>query len=599
MKKYFVLETLDDIIIGSSNAAAFSAQTLDYIPGSAVMGAVCSLYGKKDLAADTLNLFFQENMTVFSDFLPLTSDGEETLPAPMSIHYVKKTQAPFFNFLNKEVKDEEKQYKQVRGDNRTGRFAKFSPDKTVTARTAIDYATNTAKTSALYNRDAIASGQRFLGYCDIPDTLEKGKRPANENRTEDKIAKARAEVFDVLQDGRILRIGAGRGSEYGRVLVHDVTAAMEKLNKTRNEKLPDPGMPENGKRKLVLWCLSNAEFLDAVTSYDSPIPDNPAMLWALARENIVPCFLPGESFVRTGKTRYYNNARGGLDSARVFVARGSVLVYEYEYSGDEERLKTILGNLQNEGCGLSRQLGFGRVMVNPDWISQGELKDDVPLFESGFKFAPEGSSLHAADSSQDPDKDPEVQWLKEMAAGRVLSLGIDDMAADLLKKILDIYSSARTYLGIKNDTDFGPGKTQWQSLRSALCSLSSLDRTKEAILEKIKEVTIGGKEENRAGKEMQEDDIWNIKFLYDGRSAQQAQQTAVVERSFEECFRALVEDKIGAEGSTPELVLNALIRCLDLNFTLHDPRIKTDLDILLKNSGPKQKSGNKKEEKRK
>ncbi|MBQ3682358.1 MAG: hypothetical protein II922_04680 [Succinimonas sp.] len=237
--------------------------------------------------------------------------------------------------------------------------------------------------------------------------------------------------------------------------------------------------------------------------------------------------------------------------------------------------------------------------MTPPPFTHRELKDDVPLFESGFKFAPEGSSLHAADSSQDPDKDPEVQWLKEMAAGRVLSLGIDDMAADLLKKILDIYSSARTYLGIKNDTDFGPGKTQWQSLRSALCSLSSLERTKEAILEKIKEVAVGGKEENRAGKEMQEDDIWNIKFLYDGRSAQQAQQTAVVERSFEECFRTLVEDKIGAEGSTPELVLNALIRCLDLNFTLHDPRIKTDLDILLKNSGPKQKSGNKKEEKRK
>ena len=48
MKKYFVLETLDDVIIGSSNAAAFVSETLDYIPGSTVMGAVCSLYGRQD-----------------------------------------------------------------------------------------------------------------------------------------------------------------------------------------------------------------------------------------------------------------------------------------------------------------------------------------------------------------------------------------------------------------------------------------------------------------------------------------------------------------------------------------------------------------------
>lgn len=597
MKKYFVLETLDDVIIGSSNAAAFSAQTLDYIPGSAVMGAVCSLYGRGDLAADTLNLFFQENMTVFSDFLPLTKEGEETRPAPMSFHYEKrKTNAPFLNFLKEGVKDETKQYKQVRGDNRTSGFAQFSPDKAVTARTAIDYETNTAKTSALYNRDAIAAGQLFLGCCSIPDTLENGRGSGNDSRSGDKIAAARAAVFDILKDGSILRIGAGRGSEYGRARVHDVTAAMEDLNKAKG--LPDPGTPVNGKRKLVLWCLSNAEFLDAVTSYDSPVPDNPAMLWALARENIAPVFQPGSSFVRTGKTRYYNNARGGLDSARVFVARGSVLVYEYEYSGDEARLPAILGALQEEGCGLSRQMGFGRIMVNPEClVSQGELKDGARLFASGFKYAAAGASRSAQDSSGDAREAREVQWLKEMAAARLFSAEIEDLAGKLLKRILDIYLSARKYLGIGKDTDIGPGTTQWQSLRSALCSLSSCKASREDILLKIREVAIGGKEENRGGKEMQEDDIWNVKFLYDSSHGAQA-QAMVAERSFEECFSELVEDLISKDGKDPELALCALIRCFDLNFTLKDPRIYSDLDSLAKKSGQKKNAGNKKEEKR-
>ena len=89
MKKWFVLETVDDIIIGKTNAKAFDSDTLGYIPGSTVMGTVCSLYGRDEFEADTLNLFFQENMAVFSDFLPLTADGKETLPAPMCLHKEK------------------------------------------------------------------------------------------------------------------------------------------------------------------------------------------------------------------------------------------------------------------------------------------------------------------------------------------------------------------------------------------------------------------------------------------------------------------------------------------------------------------------------
>ena len=573
MKKYFVLETLDDVIIGSSNAAAFVSETLDYIPGSTVMGAVCSLYGRQDLEPDTLNLFFQENMTVFSDFLPLTRDGEETLPAPMSLHYDKQNREPLLNFLKKGLKRDDKQYKQLRGDQRDSKFKSASPDKNITARTAIDYKTNTAKESALYNRDALTAGQCFLGYCLIPDSFEND-RPGNSKRTKEAIEKARGAIFDILKDGRVIRLGGSRGSEFGRVRIHEVTDSA----KMAQNSVPEPGSADaDGNRQLVLWCLSNAEFLDAVTSYDSPVPDNPDMLWALSQNGINATFKPRDSFVRSGKTRLYNNKRGGLESARVFVCRGSVLVYEYTYQGDEAALKTILQKLQEEGVGLSRHLGCGRVLVNPSClVSQGEIEKGVKLFESGFLFKPAAdssvNSKSAASGVFGNDEDLEVQWLKDMHKFALEDAAIGKLSGKLLAKIVDLYKAGRSYLGIKDDDDFGPGKTQWMALKTALTSLLSQDFKQDDIKKKIKGVTVAGKAENRNGKDMQEDKIWNIKLEFLSQNHE--------EQAFDDCFLKLVEQLISAKGSSPLRVCKAIVRCIERYLSLHDPRDPKELKAL-------------------
>ena len=588
MKKYFVLETLDDVIIGSCNAAAFVSETLDYIPGSTVMGAVCSLYGREELEPDTLNLFFQENMTVFSDFLPLTEEGEETLPAPMSLHYEKKKhkkqekqkQNPLLNFLKKGLKREDKQYKQLRGDQRDSKFKSASPDKTITARTAIDYKTNTAKESALYNRDALTAGQCFLGYCLIPDSFEND-RPGNSNRSADAIKKARDAIFDILKDGRVIRLGGSRGSEFGRVRIHEVTDS----SKMAQNSVPESGPADSkGKRQLVLWCLDNAEFLDAVTSYDSPVPDNPDMLWALSQNGINATFKPGDSFVRSGKTRLYNNKRGGLESARVYVCRGSVLVYEYTYQGNEAELKTILQQLQEEGVGLSRHLGCGRVLVNPSCLisqgeiklgSQGEIEKGAKLFESEFRFkqaADSSVNYKSAASGSSGKPDLEVQWLEEMHKFALEDTAIVKLSNKLLANIIDLYEAGRSYLGIRAGDEFGPGKTQWMALKTALIDLLTDKFGKDDIRKKIKGVTVAGKAENRQGKEMQEDKVWNIKLQYRTNDHK--------ERAFDDCFLSLVDQLFSEKGNSPSRVCKAIVRCIELRLSLHDPRDPKELEEL-------------------
>ena len=594
MKKWFVLETIDDIIIGTTNAGAFVSATQGYIPGSTVMGTVCALYGRDNFEADTLNLLFQENMAEFSDFLPLNAEGRETFPAPMCLHAEKSHDSSsevLLNFLKSGVKESFKQYNQIRGDNRDSRFFSYSIRQTVTARTAIDYKTDTARKSALYSRNSIAAGQCFLGCCRIPDSLTEGRAAAG-SRSATAIEEARDAVFDILRDGRVLRIGASRGSEYGRVRVHDVTALMES---SASRQKPESGtvLPD-GKRELVLWCLSNTEFLDALTSYDSPVPDNSGMLWALARRNIRAEFVPERSFIRTGRTRYFNNARGGLDSARVYIARGSVLTYTYDYSGAD--LPGILRDLEEEGIGISRQLGFGRVMVNPHFLlTEGVSGAESPLFESGFTFYRDRFS----DADDSYLKDPEVRWLGEQLQARRDWESIEKLAELFLKRVAEMYESARRYCGIGKETDFGPGKTQWQALRDVLGGLFSESITKDRLLAAVLRVTVAGKEETQKGAELKPDDIWNIYCLFQGCTN--------VEITFGSAFQKLVQDLIrdavrlqmeenaekaektekarkaeNAEKAAPGLACRGIIRCLDHNMTLLNPRVYSELQQLKK-----------------
>ncbi len=600
MKKWFVLETVDDIIIGKTNAKAFDSDTLGYIPGSTVMGTVCSLYGRDEFEADTLNLFFQENMAVFSDFLPLTADGKETLPAPMCLHKEKshdRNKAEvLLNFLNPEAKESDRQYNQIRGDNRDSRFGTWNLKQTVTARTAIDYDTDTAKKSALYNRNSIARGQCFLGYCLIPDSLEQG-RSDNGSRTSAKVQEARKAVFEILREGSVLRIGASRGSEYGRVRVHDVTHLMEQDQVRR--KLPDPGAVREveregekaGERELVLWCLSNAEFLDAVTSYDSGTPDNPGMLWALERHGITAKFNPKRSFIRTGKTRFFNNARGGLDSAKVYISRGSVLVYDYVYSGED--LPEILGKLEEEGIGISRQLGFGRVLVNPPFLVSGKaVGEQSRLFESDFSFVPDDGKNDAyadEEKSRIFKTDREVLWLKDSVKCRNDGYETDKFAGIFLNRVLELYKFARKYCGVANETDFGPGNTQWQYLKDLLRQLSFGNISGERLRATIKKVTVAGKENSQNGENLAPDDIWNIYCQFNSSSNE--------EISFGDAFAGLVEKlqrEAGQNGREASwLVCKAIIRCIELKISLHDPRIFREIDKLQSNDNESDGNQNK------
>ena len=83
---------------------------------------------------------------------------------------------------------------------------------------------------------------------------------------------------------------------------------------------------------------------------------------------------------------------------------------------------------------------------------------------------------------------------------------------------------------------------------------------------------MAGKAENRNGKDMQEDKIWNIKLEFLSQNHE--------EQAFDDCFLKLVEQLISAKGSSPSRVCKAIVRCIERYLSLHDPRDPKELKAL-------------------
>ena len=92
MRTYYYAEAVDNLVISRDHAVTFENETLDYIPGSVVLGALASeIYQDNSCSDDEKFSLFQNNSSNrFSNAYPLkvTSSGnsvhgETVLPTPL------------------------------------------------------------------------------------------------------------------------------------------------------------------------------------------------------------------------------------------------------------------------------------------------------------------------------------------------------------------------------------------------------------------------------------------------------------------------------------------------------------------------------------
>ena len=409
------IELLDDCVFSASSATEGGHESLDRVPGAALLGAAAGRLYTGLERSDAFTVFHSGKIR-FGDGLPW--DGCSVgWPVPRCWHYPKTQDAAEGGFLDAErlynfaLKDkptlpDNEQPKQLRDGyvHADGRYSK--PAHSLRLKTAIDPAKGRADEGRLFGYDALHRGQTFLSVIEADDGVE------------DTLFERLVETLtgDVL-------LGRSRSAEYGRARVTPV-------------ELPD--MPKPGKTgdSLTLWLLSDLALNDA---YGQPTlqPDGEAL------------GLPGaqvvwdRTFLRGRRYSPWNAARHGYDRERLVLEAGGVITLRLNgHSRDE-----AIARLENS-VGLYREAGLGRLWIDP------------PLLQSVHPaFA--GRSAAKPDTTTAPEPDhPLVGWLKA-AAGVDWKTEAEQRAREFEKTYLNMLEASRRLNGIPDGVAYGPSRSQW------------------------------------------------------------------------------------------------------------------------------------------
>jgi CRISPR-associated protein Csx10 len=205
------------------------------------------------------------------------------------------------------------------------------------------------------------------------------------------------------------------------------------------EKIDAPfKMPETlSSGGLVLLCMSDLEALD---EYGEPT-FTPTLSDLV--EGAKGTLDVKRSFIRSHRMSLFNRARGGFDGEHQLITKGSVLVFKDVEGLDTEKLEA--------GIGINKQLGFGQVWTNPNWLAMPTLT--LPLFQTAQLQRQTESKVKIADS-------PFIRFVKNQAGLDEQAMKNKQVAQSMLQQAVNAYYQARIYNHIINAYDAGPSSSQ-------------------------------------------------------------------------------------------------------------------------------------------
>lgn len=416
------------LIVSQQAASAGAHQTLDYLPGSTLLGLAASrLYAALDShSAWTL---FHSGQVRFGDALPL-ADGEIGYPIPLCWHAYKGEPAQEHGRLlaanlfdpTRLAADPTRQPVQLRGGYATASGRLLSPERQQTLKTAIDRRTGMAAESQLFGYEALSAGQRFRFMLNADDDIQ----PALWQRLQDALSGSAS-------------LGRSRSAQFGRVRIERGDDAERCASAT-------------GGDRLTLWLLSDL----------------------LLEEHGQPCLIPhphllglpegsrwlGEaSFLRSRRYSPYNAYRRHYDSERQVISRGSVLRYALPRPLNAEECQRL-----QQGLGLQIESGLGCVWANP------------PLLEAAQpRFASAGSQQQTAVPCPTMPDSCLIRALHARRQRRLGDVQPEEKARELFAALCERIREARRYLataaGVPISTTIGshtvtaPGRSQWGRLK--------------------------------------------------------------------------------------------------------------------------------------
>lgn len=429
--------TLQDDIVVSASPVTVGHQSLDYIPGNALLGVVAGrLYEER---SDASWRIFHSGAVSFGDALPMV-EGRPTSPIPICWHYGKgetykqgaRIDADKVTSSTAELIAQKLQPKQLRAGYIDPWGITCQTRKREVLKTAINPESGRASEGQLFSYQTLERGQRF---CAV-------------------IYGVSASDLEVVREqlGGELRLGRSRSAQFGRA-----TCSCSGV-----ERVPAPVAAD---QRLILWLLSDAAFVNqsgqptlAPVPGDLGLPDGELDM--------------ANSFIRTRRYSVFNARRQGYDWQREVIRAGSVLVMNLNQTPTEEQLQRL-----QTGVGLYTEAGLGRMSVNPVELSRPHpvFRTDQP--DSDYALTPSGQdSPQQAVSLEDKRY---IQWINAMGQrnGEVNQAG--HYAEELLSRLKRF---ERTVQALSpNATEIGVSPTQWASVQRIAMGAEDVEVLREKL----------------------------------------------------------------------------------------------------------------------
>lgn len=413
--KHFKVTLLEDTVISERSATEGRHGSLNYLPGSSFLGAVAArLY--QQLHEDAY-IVFHSGKVRFGNALPLSEDDQLSYPMPLCLYQKKDdSKIVLHNYQHGEF-PKTTPAKQVRGDSFVSLAAidKNKPFTKITPRfrmkTAIDPELGTARNSQLFGYNSLPASKEFVFTLESDDDVDPSLL--------EKIAN------NLQKDN--LKLGRSRSAEFGAVEI--------KLFDQEDQRILPAAASE-----VTLWLLADAALQDEF--------GQPLLLPTAASIGLPSHFELNteKTFIRTRTYAAFNTHRRYRELERVVLNMGSVLHFSSKETVDETTLQAI----QNQGIGLYRQAGLGRVWINPSLLATKSPK---------FKTL---KPPKQEESVQKEKPNHLVLRYLDKRKGQVSNTNrIEEKANEWIKELRDLYESAQK---LSSSAVFGPSKTQWGTI---------------------------------------------------------------------------------------------------------------------------------------
>jgi hypothetical protein len=418
---HFQCELLADIILNASSATAQSVDTLEYIPAAKFMGIVAKALYKTDgdKNNDKNKAIFHSGKVRFGD-AHIMQDGLRSLKMPFDFMTAKKLLPEDKNkiwvnhFLNEIVRTDLVSQGIQLQQKRIGFFI-FKEDLAIET---VDNPSSYSLKSAYNADERRTKDQQMFGY----NALKKGSIWAFSVDIDADLKGFEEEIKAALIGQHSL--GKSRSAQYGRVQISEKPAPIPFSKQAKKEI-----------HKLVLYAESNCCFLDDYGQYT--VKPTIKQLFGKAEfadaENMKIDW--AQSQIRQRVYAPWNIQRACRDADRWLIEKGSVLVINYidgkgnianKISENIPQIEKILA----QGVGEFRVEGYGKFLVNPDFLCENEILTSKEKSKEADKKSAPKIIAHAISS------DAKMPFIKTMLANRKGKLtAAQNIANDLMENI--------------------------------------------------------------------------------------------------------------------------------------------------------------------